>query len=171
MGADIHVYIEYKEKTSSMWHCFGERLNPGRDYDMFGIMAGVRYPSNKLFEPRGLPKNLSYEAESDVIYFVNNNPDLKNVSGFCTSAQAEEYNESYLKYKSYYGLVGGYVDESKTKVYNSDWHSHSWLNLEEYKKCVNQRDSIFIKYEIILDIMEGFEKRGHDCRLVFWFDN
>ncbi len=175
MGCDIHIYIEYKTKNSSMWHCFGERLNPGRNYTMFGMLAGVREPELKLFDPKGLPQKLSYVTQSDVSLTISDNVDFSDCSQFCTSKKAEEYNESYIKYKNHYGLVGGYVDESKKSVYNPDWHSHSWLNLEEYNKCIEKwrKISTFkeIEYEIILDIMEGFEKRGCDCRLVFWFDN
>ena len=58
MGADIHMFIEYrnkeqakrleKEGRKSYWWSFGDHLNPGRNYTMFAILAGVRgdYPES-----------------------------------------------------------------------------------------------------------------------------
>ena len=45
MGCDIHLYIEYKNKKVAFdgykdnWHSFGQRINPGRNYAMFALMA------------------------------------------------------------------------------------------------------------------------------------
>ncbi len=49
MGCDIHVFIEYSRKPElekstgrRFWDNFGARFNPGRDYLMFALLAGVR---------------------------------------------------------------------------------------------------------------------------------
>jgi hypothetical protein len=42
MGCDIHAYVESKKPDSKTWWGFGGRINPGRNYRMFGKLAGVR---------------------------------------------------------------------------------------------------------------------------------
>lgn len=69
MGCDIHLVIEYvdfkHQDGTPYWSSFGGEMNPGRDYHMFGIMAGVRTESDQMFEPRGMPEGrISYGAEN-----------------------------------------------------------------------------------------------------------
>ena len=48
MGCDIHLYIEYKSKKTEFdgydygWQSFGGRINHGRNYAMFSLMANDR---------------------------------------------------------------------------------------------------------------------------------
>ena len=60
MGTDIHVYLEEKHKDGK-WHCVGKNMYDGRDYNLFGLLAGVRcYGINNAVTPlRGLPKDVS----------------------------------------------------------------------------------------------------------------
>lgn len=65
MGCDVHVMIEYSELQNSdgslRWSGMGGIWNPGRDYAMFEILAGVRGDDDKaIFPPRGLPSDMSY---------------------------------------------------------------------------------------------------------------
>jgi hypothetical protein len=57
MGCDIHPYVEIKIK--GVWHLYRAESKHGRSYLLFGIMAGVRAPEVKLFDPRGLPTDAS----------------------------------------------------------------------------------------------------------------
>lgn len=41
MGCDIHCYVEFQDYREH-WNSFGGRVNPGRDYDTFKKLAGVR---------------------------------------------------------------------------------------------------------------------------------
>ena len=94
MGCDIHAYVDYDEpndhdqeyeydKTQKMLAEYdlpkegvgqtGRRIrhlgsfHVGRDYLLFGIMAGVvRVPHYALFEPKGLPEHLSWQTSWDV---------------------------------------------------------------------------------------------------------
>lgn len=56
MGCDIHAYVE--AKTEYGWDLIS-RLHINRSYGFFGILAGVRQPALKMFEPRGVPDDLS----------------------------------------------------------------------------------------------------------------
>lgn len=56
MATDIHAVIEYYNETAEppSWWLFAQ-VELNRDYDTFGLMAGVRRPEHKLFAPRGIP--------------------------------------------------------------------------------------------------------------------
>lgn len=68
MGCDIHVYVESRPDPATAWTPFGGRINPGRDYRLFNLIAGVRADEDSpapLFTLRGLPEGLSYYAQED----------------------------------------------------------------------------------------------------------
>lgn len=74
MGCDIHMFIEVTHDDGLFWridevHEFGPAHVPeeeklvndlyaGRNYELFGLMAGVR-GIRTLYEPRGLPHDVS----------------------------------------------------------------------------------------------------------------
>lgn len=64
MGCDIHAHIEveevYQGGKSYTWHFAKVWL--GRNYTLFGHMAGVRSGADPVVEPRGIPANASYET-------------------------------------------------------------------------------------------------------------
>ena len=166
MGCDIHCYIEYRRKTDKgHWNGFGGRINPGRFYAMFSIMAGVRKydGSPTLFKPKGLPDDLGFESKDDNRFYITDTTS----EGYVTKAKAYEWVA-----KGYSKLV----DEHW--VTNPDWHSHSWLTPNEYneaieafkKSCAN---GFYLdpEYTAILDCLRSFERQGFESRLVFWFDN
>lgn len=68
MGCDIHCYIEYRyrEDSGDGWRSFGGRINPGRSYEIFAALAGVRGPqwANGI-KPRGVPNDMGYAANDD----------------------------------------------------------------------------------------------------------
>lgn len=64
MGTDCHMYLE--KKTRKGWKMLKE-IDIGRNYTLFGLLAGVRDGSIKpIAHPKGLPKDLSktlYDAK------------------------------------------------------------------------------------------------------------
>lgn len=83
VGCDIHLYEEQYCKKEKKWkavkaHTFVieeddffegniPQMDPtyqGRDYDLFGVLAGVRREFSYSFEPRGLPEDVSQEVET-----------------------------------------------------------------------------------------------------------
>lgn len=57
MGCDIYCHFEVKIKDK--WEHYSEP-NIGRNYALFGLMAGVRnYDIEPIIQPKGLPDNLS----------------------------------------------------------------------------------------------------------------
>lgn len=173
MGADIHMYVEYKEKDSNYWRDFGGRINPGRNYGMFAILAKVRGEYKESFNPKGIRDlELGYRCEDD--YYLSITEDGKG-EGETTMERALEWNKRY-NCKLKYG-----IDEKPYRVEHPDWHSHSWMNTKElaeaykiYKKMEKKEYGVGhvpIEYKAILEVMKTFEKSGYDTRVVFWFDN
>lgn len=168
MGADIHMYIEYKTKKSNYWNNFAGKINPGRNYMMFGIMAGVReiYPDS--FEPKGLPKELSYCCEDD--YYLRITKD--GIGEFCTTLEnAEQWKSKIIT-----------DNNGNSKIIHPDWHSYSWMTIKEIKKVYkiyakyckkeyHEKCKIPCEYQAILDSMISLKKSGNKVRVVFWFDN
>lgn len=62
MGTDIHAKIE--TQMSGVWWQDAS-IEIGRNYDLFGLMAGVRGTDAPLFPPRGLPEDVNVQTERD----------------------------------------------------------------------------------------------------------
>lgn len=205
MGCDIHAYIEYRVKQTptsdeydKKWRNFGHKINPGRNYLIFSIMAGVRgEESDALFPPKGYPKDAGYAAEYDNFLYINDDEVGDNN---VTKERAETYVKYGCVYKNNYEGKPAWVS-------HPDWHSHSWLTLNELQLCfkeyinkehlsweelekqrkeLSQRykeipanswvgvvvnHDLAPEYQAVIASMEKFESLGYETRLVFWFDN
>lgn len=168
MGCDIHCYIEHSrtplEDRDRYWASFGGHNNPGRDYSLFGLLAGVRGDA-KLFAARGLPPGVGYAARGDNEFYVS---DELGGERTATRAQAESWVARG---------VSEWTDERKAWVTDPDAHSHSWLTLDEWKQALKAADDLDPKYPVGIDYramtaaMQVFADAGEDVRVVFWFDN
>lgn len=193
MGCDIHCYIEYKEPDREHWSGFGNRINPGRNYGLFGAMAGVRCDLPHI-EPRGVPEEIAYECSGD--YWIYISSESAEGDGTCSEEKAKSCIQygSVLK-KSDAPIVGNFVSDP-------DSHTHSWLTADEFELAIATylKDGGFqigtlrlegptqealanptmeqtwtlralTEYWAILAAMRCFEAQGKKSRLVFWFDN
>jgi len=134
MGCDIHCYIEYKRAESEHWSDFGGRINPGRNYWMFGAMAGVRREDLAFIDPRGVPNDIAYHAFNDWTIYVSDDQaeDYKHVDGetYYSKAHASAYvAKGYCQYFE----RNGHKDRWVT---NSDWHSASWHTSDEFELAI-----------------------------------
>lgn len=178
MGADIHAYLEYKEKNSNYWRSMTSNYG-SRDYLWFAIVAGVRdYEGNQVFEPKGIPEgSLSSEVHSSYWRYITED-DNEYMEGRTSRARAEEWIEK--KYS-----IGKYNDAGKlTHVSDPDDHSHSWFTKDELLLAIDAYKDKANKYEYfdgrtpqpvewiaVAAAMVAFEALDYECRLVFWFDN
>lgn len=169
MGCDIHCYVEHRDKGSEHWYGFGGRINPGRNYQMFGLLAGVR-GGTALVEPRGVPENMAYDARDDYWLFINRSGQPGD--GETTPERAAKYvAEDGCEY------VGHQTNGQPNWVTHPDWHSASWLTPDEFQKASDaaaEADAPYglsSEYYALIAAMREFEKRGEDARVVFWFDN
>lgn len=133
MGCDIHCYIEYKEPDSDKWRDFGGCINPGRNYSMFGAMAGVRVDSIPFVARRGFPADCSYSAFNDNTIYISEGQKepFKHIDGelYYSPTHAAEYvAKGYCEY----------VDRGGRKLWvtNCDHHSHSWLTADEFELAI-----------------------------------
>lgn len=79
MGCDIHARVEVYNRETQKWEkiymYIPDKYTPGRlrevepyngrDYTMFGVLAGVRYMVEPIAQPRGIPQNASYGVRVD----------------------------------------------------------------------------------------------------------
>ena len=164
MGCDIHIYVEYKEATSKFWYPFGGRFNPGRSYNLFDKLAGVRGSSSPETAGRGIPKDVSWVAEHDNIVSIDyklmpNHGSSDNCVDSATAARWVELCGS--KY------IEDSISDKPSAVTSPDWHSRSWCTSKEFAKVVKCGGP---EYKALLAAVKSLE-RNHEVRLIFWFDN
>lgn len=159
MGCDIHAFIEVKPSDGGRWECISDPYL-GRNYEMFGFMASVR-SDKTLFKPKGLPEDCSWRVNFENEIFVYNNGMNIPTEHHTTPQNAEHWVKSGLS---------KWVNDSKTKITHPDWHSHSWLTIDEFAKCIRGME-YNTYYKIALATMRAAKKLGFEVRLVFWFDN
>jgi hypothetical protein len=207
MGCDIHLYIEYKSKKTEFdgyetrWQSSGGRINPGRNYAMFALMANVRncYSDGKLpvlVEPRGMPEDACYTATDDNRIYISETESEDYVSMETAKRWVNSGSSKFINDN----------DGNPTWVTQPDWHSHSWLTTSEFESVLNkyleletgwhkervdthnkwlQKENIQPdswayappsmvdepEYQVVLASLKRFEELGYDARVVFWFDN
>lgn len=132
MGCDIHCYIEYKRKDYDSWSDFGGRINPGRNYWMFGFMAGVRSDFPHI-TPRGWPEDSAYYSFKDNTIYISEDQEepTKESYGewyYSRSHADDQVSKGYCKFVERNG--------NKHWVTNSNYHSHSWLRPDEFELCI-----------------------------------
>jgi hypothetical protein len=159
MGCDIHCYIEYKETYG--WVSFGERINPGRNYHLFGRIAGVRDPSEELVvPPRGRPDDLGFRSRDDAWLYVPPGPGDFVVEGWADPEDAKRWVAEGL---STFSPDGRYVS-------HPDHHTHTWLTPDEFARAI-EGDVHALEYRAMLAAMRSLEADGKQVRVVIWFDN
>lgn len=162
MGCDIHMFIEYRRNSKS-WTPLGKEIKPGRNYQMFGILAGVRSDQEFYFKPRGVPHDISYLAEYASRLFIN---ETEGVS-------IEKANQWVIK------GISKFIYDNENKpcwVTNPDHHTHSWLSSYEFGMALKHYNSkhpgcIEPGYEAMLASLARLNELGFEARVVFWFDN
>jgi hypothetical protein len=166
MGCDIHMILEFKHTTAKAWNNFGGNISPGRDYDMFELLAGVRGGIPK-YEPRGLPDDINWMTREEFSLYVDDEATEDTEDGV-TRARADSWVEQgYSRY----------MDDRRVHVTNPDWHTPSWLTLDELHEVLVCRKHLAadwepgVAYGMCLAAMRYLQDNDHDSRLVFWFDN
>lgn len=158
------------------WRSFGSRINPGRNYSMFGLLAkGVRSDFTNGIPPKGMLDydEMGYYTADDCYMWIadkGTQPDLGEIS-----------------YESAMSLISGsypkkiiYRNGKPRFVANPDWHSHSWLTTQEYENVIENYQNLPVdyswgditEYKALLAAMKELESTGeYVARVVFWFDN
>lgn len=190
MGCDIHVYkeklIDGKWVTADEWEtlehgqeagvCYEKRAYTGRNYELFGLIAGVRRESDDSIAPRGLPWDVSKEVKEE----------FRNWG-------ADAHTPSYLYLHELISLRA-WCDEQKTTISGMKDKDElatlkasiasgkpDWELLYPYCGWTNNKNSEEFEIDVPLSFVvgealdemiaafQGVDGRNH--RLVFWFDN
>ncbi len=163
MGCDIHAFIEYR-RSADRWWPFGSEFRLGRDYDLFGCLAGVRSGKhNPVASGRGVPSDVAYAADSENKLWISDSLE----EGCTTKENADHWISS--------GNSTPIMRDGKmVAVTHPDWHSHSWCTMDELTtvlETVSAEHAPSPDYYAVLAAMKQLEEMGHEARLVFWFDN
>ena len=136
IGCDIHSYVEIEEHKNYVSNL--AKITLSRDYLLFGLLAGVRvlpeeFGAKLLFEPRGLP-----EVNSDVVNVDNNlyvieDNDKDTEKNSCNRSMAELWVKQGKS---------KWVFETKHIITHPDWHTHSYLYVDELKEIQKQYSTI-----------------------------
>jgi hypothetical protein len=181
MGCDIHMYPEYRRRGSDWWDGFTGRWHPGRDYALFGFLAGVRDDGPPVARPRGFPTDAGYRAKEDYILYVTPDEESANrwrIDG--DDAIPRERAERWIGYNSSRWIEGPHAEPRNGlvgKISDPDAHTATWLSLEEFRQAVRLREEKYVPYPVaseyraLLAALESLERDGHETRVVFWFDN
>lgn len=185
MGCDIHMYIEYTNKKrkeenlnegkTPYWFNFGSRINPGRNYTMFAVLAGVRGRYKDSFERKGkIPVNqLGWSSRDDFYIYISEKP--IDYEHSVTPEQAKKWEERGYEIIEHNG--------KPTWVENPDLHTHTWMSPDELEKAFEiykvhataeweTETDVPIEYKAILSVMRTLEDGGeNEVRVVFCFDN
>lgn len=166
MGCDIHVYTEQFDTRDGQWYTNDNfRLNRfhgqyddekefqhesvyhGRNYQLFGILAGVRDSYvNPLSPPRGIPDDSCEFIKKEFAYWGG---DAHSASYFTLYELKEAL--IYSRPESYTGIksLTKFIDDIESKL-RKDFFYYDWDNMEP-----NSQVGELIK----------------NHRIVFWFDN
>lgn len=183
MGADIHAYVEYKEKNSKYWDNLTRNFG-SRNYLWFGVIAGVRVPEVQLFPCKGMPHDdLGYYTSSDYWTMIapEAHPEWADDSeNWVSLDQANEWITS-----KYYDIRVDYRDGTRpVRVSNPDYHSYSWFTTHELSQAIDHYETLtetkyknsfmvptIKEWKALLAAMNVFETQDMDTRIIFWFDN
>lgn len=211
MGCDIHIYCEYRNKATDMkwfncdwykrnlyykkfddnyiepkWECI--HAYDGRDYILFGILAGVRNKSNPIIsEPRGIPNDIHKQTKKEynnaikcMVYHSFSWLTIEELINY-----RDKYNKveisGYISSEDAYKLdINGIKPNEWCKYTNiNDWVFRKWdSNTSDYidglLNCLYKRfDSVFHVYDFYTDAEKDQKRREYakDARIIFWFDS
>jgi hypothetical protein len=180
MGCDIHLFAEHRHPNSESWWGFGGRMNPGRDYGLFGTLAGVREDGPPVSEPRGFPVNAGWAAREEYTIYVTETPEeAAEWRGDLERAYPREKVESWVPCGSSVWLEGPHPVRNGLvgKISDPDAHTATWLTLPEFRDAIRRREMKYpshpvgAEYRALLAALESLAADGHEARVVFWFDN
>lgn len=142
MGCDIHAYIEsyssedYNNDPKRCFvNCFAENVHFGRDYKLFGLIANVRSMNNKSnMDPKGVPTSPEMSYVCSHHYYLS----VCDDSAAAGTAYAWLRSDRSVTRQAADKMVSDgsskYIDSNKNTIIDPDWHSATYLHLDEMMK-------------------------------------
>lgn len=172
MGCDIHMFVEYRKVGDiGQWEAderqqaehdygdngeieythYGDCDQIGRDYKLFGFLAGVRGGmSSCIFDPRGMPEDAS-----------------DYVKAACEKWGVDGHSHHYLTFTELYRVIDEYraseVEEARQDKQDTSEAKRVYQNLLDYIEEGRAKRKHLCP--------EGLFDLEADARVVFWFDN
>ena len=183
MGCDIHLYLEkkmqFRDGNPPRW-VYIEEIDVGRDYELFGFLAGVRSDYQHFERKETIPEDISPELRRELEDWGSDGhshswltlEELQTVdwqdeqimiplSGIMDNDQWEAFDKSVKMGKPDYSLMYPYWaagGDPKTSSYH-EWEYPRKLELEHfYNKVVKRMQTVG-------------DCKPNEIRIVFWFDN
>lgn len=153
-------------------------LGDGRNYHF----EESAIEKHSLYPPRGLPPRFGFAVMNRFFHIVDDHADQRDLRPDLRTISQKEADEWLMSGKSIIGppfvtFSSNHGERELRRVSSPDWHSASWLMLEEVHESLAHFNSPIEKatpeVQATLQVMEAFEThygKGHS-RLVFWFDN
>jgi hypothetical protein len=142
MGCDIHAFVDYDQTHQdgvSTFHWGSIKLE--RNYWLFSLLAGVRGQREQSLQPKGLPKNMSWQVRREVYLELINDADVNDYTreGYVGREHAKKHNWTI-------------IDEYHCE--HPDWHSHSYLNLEELDGVIKNYMELSETLPVLIEVGE-----------------
>lgn len=120
MGTDIHIHIEHKSRKRKKFvydfEADGERI-----YSLFGVLAGTRGDCDALFDPRGLPTDVSPEVLEEYKLW-----------------DGDAHTHSWLTTEEFGKCLDSYFEDCTKVAGNSEEYVREWMSsyykIYEYMK-------------------------------------
>ena len=180
MGCDIHVHCEYR-KDGIWYNCDNfewdqetkqytfQSIYWGRNYDLFGILAGIRSRDFEMIDaPRGLPNDMSLKtkemAEADMDWTHSHSwLTLKELLKW-KEKQERKWKKLKKKYEvEHDNYEGDFIVDCNGEV--TFKYEKKMLNYLIRRMKDKMDNHIFCFEE------EDYYLSGDDFRIIFWFDN
>lgn len=183
MGADIHLFIEYKKgdqpwetdknhilQTEDDYERLESCVASHRNYEVFAALAGVRGEGP---DPLGLPDDVTdkVKAESDRWGDDGHSHNYNSLEEF-TQIIRDLYNSP--EYRSF-GSTGFKDDAVPKAFYSSNAFDPNEYRGMNYETLIAYCKEQVIKFKLELEaeamLLDQPINTNVECRLVYWFDN
>lgn len=177
MGCDIHMYIEWKIGTGEWkadhhhdiykeddYENVREVSATGRNYELFGRIAGVRGSCRRSLYPKGLPKNIS-DMIKRAAEFWNGDGHSHSYLSLSTFKKIllefDYYNHEYHNNKS----IDAFYDYDIYRGINYNNMPSSFTTIIHY--CEHIINDHFVEHMLL----GNTNPPPIRARVIFWFDN
>lgn len=176
MGNTIHCYIEYrdmdKDRITNEWKVFASDMLLNLNGFIINAMTGCYddklSPSARLYDIKGLPKDVSYDILEECTLDVY-------ADGTCISDYIDSDTIVYRSEAEEFIKLGKsvYVGYNQDLILDPNNWGYTWFSIGEYNiilQSLNVIDSeLPIDYLAVLNLMAFFQDMGKEVRLIVWF--
>lgn len=156
-------YVKECEHPNTWWH-WEEITAAGRDYILFGLLAGIRREGPR--KPKGLPTDISDTVEEAFIDYTDcHSANYISLEEF-KKVVFEEYNE-----KADIRFRHEPTDNDNIFYDYNDFRGNYEARPPDYTSIITYGEKLREEHNVEKYILDNDSVNDVDVRLVFWFDN